>query len=334
LPSLSSIAASSVIICERIRTIETTRPLRIAMARSSPAAALAAHRHCARADAAPILQVQSLRIENQGAFVLGQLEVVDHADRAGGIVGGIHPSRHRWRQFHPLAQCVRAGRSDRPQGHAQPVERFGVFLAVEQVDRFIIAAQALDRSGACRHGVSAREQRLRFGELAKVGALQRRVHEELDTIDRHIALRRLPLVQRFEIGGSIGIVARIVPAIAFGQGRGGIERERLDAGIGFGIVDRRRGDLDRFVQRLVRHDRPDRQRKRAVIRRETFYDIGHLAAIGAQDFVTEFGRAPAAVLARPGSRRGRQGAVQSTEARRRSASRTAGSPALFRSAKT
>ena len=45
-----------------------------------------------------------------------------------------------------------------------------------------------------------------------------------------------------------------------------------------------------------------------MIGRETFDDIGHLAAIGAQDFVTEIGRAPAAVLARPRSGRGRQGA--------------------------
>ena len=59
------------------------------------------------------------------------------------------------------------------------------------------------------------KQAVGLGKLAEIGFLQGAVDEEFARIDRIVCLTFEPLLERLEIGGSLGIFAAEVATIAF-----------------------------------------------------------------------------------------------------------------------
>ena len=238
----------------------------------------------------------SLGIEDRGALLVAELEFVADPQRAVLGVGCVYPSRQLLRDLESLAQHVCAHRALHPKRLREPGDGPGIVALVDAVDGYVVAPQAFDHRAARWLRVALGEQPVSLPELAEVGALERGVDEELNPIAHNRAVSGLTLVERFEIGGGVGVIAGVVTAIAFGQRDRGIERHRLDSRIGLAVADRGGGHRNLARHSPIGNQRTQGDVERRAVSGEPFGKPADLSTLGGGYGVIQRRIAPLAAL--------------------------------------
>ena len=218
--------------------------------------------------------MQSLRIDNFGAFLSAQFRFIDKTEQVTGAGAAVDPAGNRSGNFETLGErdlfCHRC--FERPvdplDGGIQPA-------LIEQMDRFEIPLQPFGNQVAVVASVSLFEQLVGFGKFTQIGFLQRPVDQIFLGVDILPLHSGCPLLQCFKKSCGLGIIAAEVATIAFCQRLVGFERCGLHAGKGKWVFDRCRGDVNFAFGDRVLQNRLERQQGSAVIGGQAFRDIGN-----------------------------------------------------------